>query len=89
MYILGLVLALLYQSGGGFVKVFVHLYQKGGTFYPYYTIIWEPMQGGGGGIMVRTICIMRCLTPVSPVYIEITGVIHGTYVPLQSSWNVA
>ena len=59
---LGLVLALLYQSGG-------YKYQKGGNLYPKSTIIWEPMQGGVGGIMVRTICIMRCLTPVSPVYI--------------------
>lgn len=44
-------------------------YQHGGNLYPKSTIIWEPMQGGVGGIMVRTICIMRCLTPVSPVYI--------------------
>jgi len=65
----GVVSAQKCQNGGVIVKVFVHLYQRRGTFYPYYTIIWEPMQGGVGGIMVRTICIMRCLTPVSPVYI--------------------
>ena len=69
MYIWGLVLGVRYQQGGRFVKVFVHMYQREGNLYPYYTIIWEPMQGGVGGIMVRTICIMRCSTPVSPVYI--------------------
>lgn len=76
MYILGRVLPFLYQrggykyqNGGIIVKVFVHMYQKGGNLYPKSTIIWEPTQGGVGGIMVRTICIMRCLTPVTLVYI--------------------
>nr|DAT48141.1 MAG TPA: hypothetical protein [Caudoviricetes sp.] len=66
VYTRGVICVHFVYTGG---LVLALLYQRRGNLYPKSTIIWEPMQGGVGGITVRTICIMRCLTPVSPVYI--------------------